>query len=62
MTADFVTDRRTGHGRRKTDVRVTPDLIVQAVTDRLSPLFEHPDPDVRVAVADACVAVGWLIR
>ena len=61
MTA-FATDQRTGHGRRSTDQRITPDLIVQAVTDRLSTLFEHPDPNVRVAVADACVAVGWLVR
>ena len=52
------TDRRTGPKDRRT----TPDTVVDAVVEALHGLIEHPDPDVRVAVAHALIEVGRLTR
>lgn len=57
-----VTDQRIGHGRRKTDLRITPDLIVGMVIEDLHPLLEHPDPEVRCLAAAAIHSVGRLVR
>lgn len=51
-------ERRTGPKDRRT----TPDSIVDAVVEALHPLFEHHDPDVRVAVTHALIEVGRLTR